>query len=126
MVDTTICCSIDTNKDNIKVVTKSGWVLKLLNAIETKYNMTLILSFFVMTLIGAIMLKLGYITVFIGVISETFSDSFHSYIIENIRKTQKYSQIENDNVMTFSFIVMFIVHFILALSVMALEKLLNY
>jgi hypothetical protein len=116
----------DTNKDNNKVVTKSGWVLKLLNAIETKYNMTLILSFFVMTLIGAIMLKLGYITVFIGVISETFSDSLHSYIIENIRKTPKYSLIENDNVMTFSFIVMFIVHFILALSVIALEKLLNY
>ena len=112
------------NKDN-KVVTKNDWVLNLLNAIENKYNMTLILSFSVMTLIGAIMLKLGYINIFIGVITETLSDSLHSYIIENIRKTPTYSLIENDNVMTFTFIVMFIVRFILALSIVALEKILD-
>lgn len=125
MADTTICCSIDTNKDNIKVVTKNSWVLNLLDAIEKKYNMTLLLSFIVMTLIGSIMLKLGYINIFISIISETLSDSLHSYIIENIRKTPKYSQIENDNVMTFSFIVMFGIHFILALSIIALEKMLG-
>jgi len=124
MADTTICCSIDTNKDNIKVVTKNSWVLNLLDAIEKKYNMTLLLSFIVMTLIGSIMLKLGYINIFISIISETLSDSLHSYIIENIRKTPKYSQIENDNVMTFSFIVMFGIHFILALSIISLEKML--
>jgi len=111
--------------DNKIVVTKSSWVLNLLSAIETKYNMTLLLSFMVMTLIGAIMLKLGYVTIFIGVITETFNDSLHAYVLESIRKTPKYSQIENDNVMTFSFIVMFIIRFVGGLSVIALEKLLN-
>tara|TARA_Y100000590_G_scaffold470610_1_gene666932 strand:+ start:19274 stop:19651 length:378 start_codon:yes stop_codon:yes gene_type:complete len=125
MADRTICCSIDSHNDSDKVVTNNKWVINLLEAIEKKYYMTLILSFCVFTLIGSIMLKLGYITVFIGIISETLSDSLHSYILENIRKTAKYEKIENDNVMTFSFIVMFIIHFVIALSVIGLEKLLS-
>lgn len=105
-------------------ITRNRWVLDLLNAIDTKHDLTLALCFCVITLIGAVMMKLGYITIFIAVISETFSDSIHAYILENIRKTPNYNKIENDNVMTFTFIAMFIIHFALAVSVIILERLL--